>query len=139
MARARTTAELAGWPQAEVVEDLREWDYGELEGLTRAEIEASHPGWLLWRDGCPGGERPDDVVARARRVVARLRAEPGPTLVVAHGHLLRTLATCWVDVALGIGAHLPLDAAATSTLGVDRGTPVLRRWNVPAPHLPQGV
>ena len=93
--RARTTAALAGFPDAIVDADLAEWDYGDDEGLTRAEILERSPGWSLWRDGCPGGESPDAVAARLDRVVARVRAVEGDAIAFAHGHSLRSLAARW--------------------------------------------
>src|SRR5205807_4472026 len=94
--RARETCEIAGFgSRAEIDDDLREWDYGEYEGLTTPEIRAKAPRWSLWRDGCPGGEFPAGVGARADRVLARLAGAEGDALAFAHGHLLRVLAARW--------------------------------------------
>lgn len=128
--RARETCELAGFgDRAELDDDLREWDYGEYEGLTTPEIRVQNPNWNLWRDGCPGGERPDRVAARADRALARVRAEGGNVLVFAHGHILRVLAARWLQMGPEAGARFALAAGAISVLGYERETEVLRRWN----------
>src|SRR5438270_9098291 len=114
--RARRTAELAGFAAA-ADPDLMEWDYGDYEGLTTAELRVRRPGWDLFSDGCPGGESPDDVGRRADRVVARLRALAGNVLVFSHGHLLRVLAARWVRQPVGFARHLLLDTAAVGALG----------------------
>jgi broad specificity phosphatase PhoE len=130
--RARRTAALAGFPDAEQTADLHEWDYGEYEGLTRVQIFDADPDWSIWSDGCPGGESPLDVTERVDRVIARCRAVGGRTALFAHGHVLRTLAGRWIEESVAIGEHLPLDTAAISILSVDRGSPTLARWNAPA-------
>jgi probable phosphoglycerate mutase len=128
--RARETCELAGYgDRAEVDDDLREWDYGEYEGLTTPEIRENNPGWNLWTDGCPGGETPAQVAGRADRVLARLRAVDGDALVFAHGHILRVLAARWLQMGPEAGARFALAAGAVSVLGYERETEVLRRWN----------
>ena len=100
--RARQTCVLAGFgEQAVPVADLTEWDYGEYEGLTTAEIRGQRPGWSLFRDGCPGGESVAAVGARADRVIARLRRMPGRTLIFGHGHFFRVLAARWVGLPPG--------------------------------------
>jgi probable phosphoglycerate mutase len=129
--RARETCEIAGFSaRAEIDDDLREWDYGEYEGLTTPEIRAENPGWWLWSDGCPGGEQPADVAARADRVLARLAAADGDGLVFAHGHLLRVLAARWVSLEAAFGARLALGAGAISVLGHERETSVIERWSL---------
>ena len=132
--RARETCEIAGFAsQAELDDDLREWDYGEYEGLTTPEIRAENPDWSLWRDGCPGGEQPSEVAARADRVLDRLAAGDGDGLAFAHGHVLRVLAARWLSLEAAFGARLALGAGAISVLGHERETPVIERWNlVPA-------
>ena len=127
--RARRTAELAGFPDAEVDEDLVEWAYGDYEGLTTAEIRERQPGWTIWDDGAPGGETPDEVGARLDRVVARARAAAGPTLAFAQGHSLRALAARWVGLPASEGRLLRLDTATVSVLGFEREQPVVLRWN----------
>ncbi|MEA2146457.1 MAG: hypothetical protein QOG59_2044 [Solirubrobacteraceae bacterium] len=128
--RARETCELAGLGGSAVIEDdLREWDYGEYEGLTTPEIRERRPDWWLWTDGCPGGESPAQVAARADRALARLRSADGDAIAFAHGHILRVMAARWVDEAAAFGAHLVLAAGGLSVLGFERDTEVLARWN----------
>lgn len=127
--RARETAALAGFPDPEIDDDLAEWDYGDYEGITRADIHATRPTWLIWTDGAPGGESPAEVEARADRVIARAQQTGGRCLLFAHSHVLRTLAVRWVRQPLTLGQHLPLDTAAVSVLGFDRGDPTIARWN----------
>jgi broad specificity phosphatase PhoE len=128
--RARQTCELAGFgDRAEIDQDMHEWDYGEYEGLTTQEIRESAPDWSLWRDGCPGGELPDQVAARADRVLARLRAADGDAIAFAHGHILRSIAARWIRLPVAGGCRLALSAGAISALGFERDNEVLTRWN----------
>ncbi len=128
--RARETCELAGFAdRAELCQDLCEWDYGDYEGLTTVQIRARDPGWNLWTDGSPGGERPEDVVARARRVLARFAAADGTCLAFAHGHVLRALTALWLEMDITAGARFRLEAGAIGVLGHERETTVLERWN----------
>ncbi|HYF71175.1 MAG TPA: histidine phosphatase family protein [Nocardioides sp.] len=127
--RARRTAELAGFTDAEVDEDLAEWAYGDYEGITTEEIRRSVPGWTMWTHPAPGGESAADVSRRLDRVVARVRAVDGPVLAFAHGHSLRALAARWLDLPVGDGRHFRLDTATVSVLGYERETPVILRWN----------
>ncbi|GAA3826261.1 histidine phosphatase family protein [Nocardioides panacisoli] len=127
--RARRTAELAGFPDAEVDEDLVEWAYGDYEGLTTPEIREQQPGWTIWEHGAPGGETPAEVGARLDRVVARARAAAGPTLAFAHGHSLRALAARWLGLPASEGRLLRLDTATVSVLGFEREQAVVLRWN----------
>ena len=127
--RARRTAALAGFPAAEVDEDLVEWDYGDYEGRTTASIRETVPGWSVWTHPTPGGESAASVTARMDRVVARARAVDGPTLVFAHAHALRALAARWLDLDVAEGRHLRLDTATISRLGWERESPVVLRWN----------
>jgi broad specificity phosphatase PhoE len=128
--RARETCELCGLAeQAEVLNDLHEWDYGEYEGLTTAEIHALRPGWSLWRDGCPAGESPALVAARADRVIAELSDRRGAVAVFSHGHMLRVLGARWIELGPEQGARLGLSTAAISVLGFERETSILARWN----------
>jgi probable phosphoglycerate mutase len=131
LARARDTAALAGFPDAGLDDDLREWDYGDYEGRTTADIREGRPGWFLWDDGVPNGEPTDDVAARADRVIARARAVDGDVLVFAHGHVLRILAARWLELEPGFGRHLILSPATLSVLGYERDVPALERWNGP--------
>ena len=128
--RARETCEIAGFAsRAELDDDLREWGYGEYEGLTTPEIRERDPDWSLWRDGCPGGEQPGEVAARADRVLARLAGADGDGVVFAHGHLLRVLAARWVSLEAAFGARLALGAGSISVLGHERDARVIERWN----------
>ncbi len=128
--RARETCQLAGFGgQTIVLDELHEWDYGEYEGLTTPEIRAQRPDWDLWRDGCPGGESPSEIEARADRVLERVREVAGDAVLFAHGHILRVLAARWVVQPVAFGARLALSAGAVGTLGYERETEVLREWN----------
>ena len=127
--RARGTSELAGFPDAEVCDDLREWDYGAYEGLTTAAIRAERPGWSLWRDGAPEGETLAQVAERADRVVTRARAAAGDVLVFAHAHILRVVAARWLALPADDGSRWVLGPASVSVLGWERETPVIERWN----------
>ncbi|WP_412544216.1 histidine phosphatase family protein [Longispora sp. K20-0274] len=131
--RAHRSAELAGLTTATVEDDLAEWDYGDYEGVTTADIRATRPGWDLWRDGCPGGESPAQVGARLDRVLDRARPllADGDVAFVAHGHSLRVCGARWIDLPPSGGASLRLDTSTLSVLGHERDTPVLLRWNAP--------
>jgi broad specificity phosphatase PhoE len=132
--RARETCELAGFDERAVIcEELREWDYGEYEGLTTPEIRAQRPDWNLWRDGCPQGEQPEQVAARADRVIERARDADGDVLAFAHGHILRVLTARWIEAEAAAGSRFALGAGAVGVLGYERETPVLQRWNAPNP------
>jgi probable phosphoglycerate mutase len=131
--RARRTCELAGYGRvAETDPDLVEWNYGEYEGRRTAEIRAERPGWMLFRDGCPGGESPADVGTRADRVVARLRAIEDNVLLFSSGHFIRVLASRWLGLEPGVNArHFMLSTASLSALGYENelSRPVIRLWN----------
>jgi broad specificity phosphatase PhoE len=131
--RAARTCELAGFGAvAEVDPDLVEWDYGQYEGRRTAEIQAERPGWLLFRDGCPGGESPAQASARADRVVSRLRAVPGDVLLFSSGHFIRVLATRWIELEVTANARrFMLSTASLSAVGYEneRSRPVIRLWN----------
>jgi probable phosphoglycerate mutase len=133
--RARETCELAGLGAVAVACDhLREWDYGDYEGLTTPEILASRPDWDLWRDGCPGGESPDEVAARADRALAPLREADGDCAIAfAHGHSLRMVAARWIELPPAGGARFVLGPAAIGVLGYERSRAVISRWNMPPP------
>ncbi len=131
--RARETCELAGLGDAAVIEpDLAEWDYGEYEGLTNKQIRERSPGWLIFRDGCPGGEAPEQVAARADQVIARVRAVEGDVALFAHGHLFRVFVARWLGLAVAAGQHFLLDTETLSVLGYyyDR-IPAVKIWNGP--------
>jgi len=127
--RARRTAELAGFADAVVDEDLVEWAYGDYEGVTTAEIREHDPDWSIWDGLTPGGETAEQVTERLDRVVARAQAVEGDTLVFGHAHCLRALAARWVCEPVRFGRHLLLSTATLSQLGEDRGTPVVVGWN----------
>lgn len=135
LGRARETAALAGLEPDAAEPDLLEWNYGDYEGVTTADIRRDRPDWLLWRDGCPGGESPDDVAARCDRVIARVLEVIGgddaedDVALVAHGHVLRVLAARWLGQPPAFGAHLWLATGSLSVLGFERETRVIRRWN----------
>jgi broad specificity phosphatase PhoE len=130
--RARATCELAGLGKAAVIEpDLVEWNYGEYEGLTPKQICETAPGWLIFRDGCPGGEMPEQVGARVDRVIARVRAVEGDVALFAHGHVLRVLAARWLGLAPGGGQHFLLNTGTLSVLGYYHDIPALKIWNGP--------
>lgn len=127
--RARRTAELAGFPDAVVDEDLAEWDYGELEGLTTEQIRERIPDWTIWTHGGPDGERVPDVAARIDRLVARLREFEGQVLCFGHGHALRVLAARWLAEPVSLGGALALDTASVSVLGWEHARPAIIHWN----------
>lgn len=130
--RARETCALAGLGDKAVVNpDLIEWNYGEYEGLTTEQIRARAPGWLIFRDGCPGGETPEQVGERANRVIARARAAEGNVALFADGHLLRVLAARWLDLPASAGRHFLLDTGTLSVLGYYREVTALGLWNGP--------
>jgi probable phosphoglycerate mutase len=130
--RARETCTLAGLGAvAELERDLAEWDYGAYEGLRTEEIRRGRPGWMVFRDGCPGGESPEEVAARADRVIARAHGTAGPVALFAHGHFLRVLAARWIGLSASHGARLLLDTATLSVLSAYQEVPALRSWNVP--------
>ncbi len=127
--RARRTAELAGFADAEVDDDLREWDYGDYEGVTTAEIRERDPGWTVWSHPTPGGETAAQVQERLDRVVARVRAVDGSCLVFGHAHALRALTARWLELPVTDGRHFRLDTATVSVLTYERESPVVLRWN----------
>jgi broad specificity phosphatase PhoE len=130
--RAVETCRLAGLgDQVELTDDLLEWDYGEYEGITTAEIRRERADWNLWRDGCPGGETSADVGKRVDRVIAELRRLEGDAVLFAHGHVLRVLTARWLGLGPECGALFKLDTGTLSSLGFERETPVITHWNSP--------
>ena len=130
--RATRTCELAGFgPVARTDPDLREWNYGDYEGRRTAEILAERPDWQMFRDGCPHGEMPADIGARADRVVVRARAVEGNVLLFSSGHFLRVLAARWLGLEPAAGRYFVLSTASLSALGYEHGRmePVIRFWN----------
>ncbi|MBW4094030.1 MAG: histidine phosphatase family protein [Acidobacteria bacterium] len=134
--RARRTAELAGFPNAEVEPLAHEWDYGDYEGINSADIRRDNPSYLIWSDGVPNGETLDQVAARADQIIARVLApmEDGDTarnvLLVAHGHFLRIVAARWLELAPVEGRHFVLGTAKVCTLGWDKRTPAIEQWGL---------
>jgi broad specificity phosphatase PhoE len=127
--RARRTADLAGFVDAEEDADLVEWTYGDYEGVTTPEIRRTVPGWTVWSAPCPGGESAEQVSTRLDRVVARARGAGGPVLLFGHGHALRVLTARWLDLPATDGRLFRLDTATVSVLGHERESPVVLRWN----------
>lgn len=130
--RAARTCELTGFgAQADINRDLLEWNYGEYEGLRTAEIHAKRPDWQLFRDGCPGGESPAEVGARADRVVNRVRAVEGDVLLFSSGHFLRVLTARWLGLEPQAGRYFLLSTASLSALSYehDLSQPVIQLWN----------
>ena len=130
--RALRTCELAGFAAVATIDpDLVEWNYGEYEGRRSDDILAERPDWQLFRDGCPGGETPDQVGVRADRVVSRVRAVQGDVLLFSSGHFLRVLAARWLGLEPGAGRFFLLSTASLSALGYehDRTQPVIRLWD----------
>lgn len=132
MRRAFETCELAGVGERAVVDpDLVEWNYGRYEGLTPNQIREARPDWLIFRDGCPHGEAPEHVGARADRVIARARNAKGNVALFAHGHVLRVLVARWLGLPACAGQHFLLDTGTLSVLGEYHGIPALKIWNGP--------
>lgn len=129
LGRARHTAELGGFPEAQVDDDLLEWNYGAYEGVTTAEIRRRHPGWTVWSGECPGGESADEVGARMDRVIARALQSGGDTLVFGHGHSLRVLTARWLGQPATSGRLYSLATGTISLLGWEREQPVIVEWN----------
>jgi broad specificity phosphatase PhoE len=140
-ARARETAELAGFADPEVDENLAEWDYGELEGLTTAEIRArggEWSTWTIWTGDVPGGETVDQVASRAREVLARVDGAPGDVLCFGHGHMSRVLAAVALGLAPDAGRRFVLDPATVNVVGDEHECRALRMWNV-SPSPPRAI
>jgi broad specificity phosphatase PhoE len=132
MSRSIDTARLAGFEhEVRINDDLKEWDYGEYEGLTTPQIREKNPGWFLFRDGAPSGESPEQVGARADRVIAEIRTVDGDVLIFAHGHILRVVAARWLGSPPGDGAHFSLSTATLSILGYEHEAASIWRWNAP--------
>jgi probable phosphoglycerate mutase len=131
MQRARDTCQLAGYGDAAHADpNLCEWDYGDYEGRTTPDIQQERPGWSLWRDGVPNGETIEQVAARAEAVLARAVAADGDTALFGHGHILRILTACWLQLDPRCGSLFALSTASVSTLGYERETRVISCWNL---------
>jgi probable phosphoglycerate mutase len=130
LGRALETCRLAGLGDVvQVREDLREWDYGDYEGMTTPQIQERAPGWYLFDDGCPHGESAEQVGERVDRVIAELRAADGDAAVFGHGHCLRVLAARWLELAPREGGRFGLSTATLGELGGEHGRPAMWRWN----------
>ncbi|WP_116809746.1 histidine phosphatase family protein [Steroidobacter cummioxidans] len=130
--RARETCQLAGLgAQAQTDADLLEWDYGAYEGLTPQQIRAERPTWMIFTDGCPDGETPQQVAERIDRVIARVRAAIGNVAVFAHGHVLRVFAARWLGLPPSAGSHFMLSTATVSVLSSYHGIAAIKHWNAP--------
>lgn len=141
--RARRTAELAGFPNAEILPHAHEWDYGDNEGRNSVKVREENPGYLIWKDGAPNGETLAEVGARADRIISRVQAGCGTpadqdpnavpvrnALLVAHGHFLRILTARWLEFDAVEGRRFILGTAAVCALGWDKHTPAILRWNI---------
>jgi len=132
MQRARETCELAGFGDRAVIDsDLLEWNYGMYEGVTPKQIHEVAPDWLIFRDGCPGGETPEQVGTRVDRVITRSRAVAGDIVLFAHGHVLRVLVARWIGLPAGGGQHFLLDTGTLCVLSYYHEAPAVRIWNGP--------
>lgn len=132
LVRAWETVELAGLgDRAQPLDDLREWDYGDYEGLTTTQIRERVPGWVLWRDGVPSGETIEHVAQRADRVIALVGGISGDVLLISHGHMLRILTARWLEMPPETGARFCLGTGAPSELGYEHEWTALQTWNVP--------
>jgi len=132
MQRARETCRLAGYAgQAEITDDLKEWDYGEYEGRSTAQIRQERPTWSLWRDGVVKGESVDHVGLRVKRVIERCTQINGDVALFAHGHVLRILTAVWLDLPSADGKLFALNTATISVLSYEHEYRVIRRWNSP--------
>jgi len=130
LSRALDTCRLAGYgDQVEITDGLLEWDYGDYEGRRTVDIQQERPDWLLWKDGVPGGETAEQVGARARRVIERAVGADGDVALFAHGHILRVLGACWLELAPVNGQRLALGTAAMSVLGYEHDYRVIQVWN----------
>lgn len=133
--RAVETCRLAGYgDQAQLRPDLMEWDYGTYDGKTTRQILEERPGWSLWKDGGPGGEKAADVARRVDRVIAEVRRTEGNALLFAHGHVLRVLTARWLGQAPEEGRHYALQTASLGVLGYEHEDPVIEQWNQPPPN-----
>jgi probable phosphoglycerate mutase len=131
LVRARRTADLAGFPDPKLTPLLREVDYGEYEGLTSKEIHKSRPGWDVYKDGCPGGETPAQIYARAQEFVSLVAGSAGRVIAFAHGHILRAIAVAWINVDVTVATGLQLDVATLSVMSENGHGRVIALWNAP--------
>lgn len=127
--RARDTARLAGFPDPEIDERLAEWAYGDYEGVTTATIRETVPGWTVFTHPTPNGETAEQIGSRIDALIADVRSETGPVLLIAHGHSLRVLTARWLGLPVAAGNNFVLATATISVLGWEKGQPALERWN----------
>lgn len=128
--RARVTCELAGLgAQSKIDRNLMEWNYGQYEGLTIKEIQKKSPDWMIFRDGCPGGESPEQVANRADQVIARIQKTDGNVALFAHGHILKVFVARWLGLPAEAGCHFILDTGTLSILSYYRGCTTIELWN----------
>ena len=130
MGRARETCRLAGIENPVVDDNLREWDYGDYEGLSTPDVQKTRPGWSLWKDGVVNGETVEQVGERAEALITKALAVEGEVLLVAHGHILRILTACWLWLPPQDGRLFALETATLSSLGYEHQTRVMRSWNL---------
>ena len=130
--RARETCALAGLgDRAEIDPDVMEWNYGEYEGLTPQRIHATNPDWMIFTDGSPGGESPQQIECRIDRVIRKVRAANGNAALFSHGHFLRAFAARWIGLHVSDGGRFLLDTATWSVMSYYGDMPAINRWNVP--------
>jgi len=135
MLRARETCKIIGLGLLpDIDSDLAEWNYGDYEGLTTGEIQQQVPGWMVFSNGCPGGETPRDVGRRADQMIAKARAVPGDVAMFSHGHFLRVLTARWLHLSPSNGQHFLLDTATLNVLGYYYHAPAIQIWNAPIPQ-----
>ena len=127
--RARQSAALVGFDSVEMDDNLMEWNYGDFDGKTRAEIQKLIPGWSIWTHGARHGETLEEVARRAHQVIERARAASGDVALVSHGHILRVLAACWLGLPPVNAEHFALSTGSISVLGYENEFPVLTQWN----------
>lgn len=128
--RAQETCRIAGCAAvAEVDDDLDEWDYGEYEGHTTADIREEKPGWSIWKSAPPGGETAEQVAQRARKIIDRSVATGGPVALFSHAHFLRILAATWVGLPPNTGVNFALGTGSVSILSFEREARVIQMWN----------
>jgi broad specificity phosphatase PhoE len=129
--RAAETCWLTGFGElAQARDDVMEWDYGDYEGRTTLDIRRETPDWTIWRYGAKNGETPEQVGARADRVLAEVRGVDGDVLIFGHGHQLRVLTARWLGLGPAEGRLFALDPATISVVGYERETAVIRAWNL---------
>lgn len=130
--RAKETCQLSGLgDQAEVETNLIEWNYGDYEGLTSEQIHQTVPGWIVFNDGAPGGETPEEVAERADHVIARIQSAKADVALFAHGHILRALAARWLGLPATAGRNFLLETGTLNILSYYRGYPAIKTWNAP--------